>query len=1046
MACMSAMAFVLMADSSATAAQFDFNPAEIYATGEVPSKVVAADIDQDSDNDLITPNPGPGSRDLTFLAGSADGSFSAPVSFGQEPPPFDPPGTEPAPVIDVAVGQFDAGADPDLAVLYYGSRSLSVLLGGAGSSFSAPQSLGFDLGPLGGVVTGDFDGDGNLDLALSPGESIQVALGNGDGTFEPVTNDARPGTQWMVLRSAADINRDGNLDLIATSDKLTSSALLVFPGNGDGTFGVATTVQFVNAPYGAVAGDLNGDDWPDVVYTDGGGVRILFGDGSGGLEAPVAAPSPGSGDPAPPTLFDLDGDSDLDMISPLGAGFAVIPGVGDGSFEEPQQFPRGGTGSSLVVVNLNADSDPDVAMVAPGLDGPVSVAFNGRHQEDPPEFTGSVPEGPANSDSVTLKGTAEPGTTVRIYGNETCEGSKVAVGSSGDFSSTGLEVPVPQDSTSSWSATAVNAVGVASNCSSPFAFEEDSTPPETSVDSGPALTNEVQPSFGFSSPDGSAGFECSFDDQPFGACSGPGSHASPVPLAEGTHTFLVRSFDPVGNIDPTPASREFTVDTTPPETTQIRDVVGEPAHPSFFIFELESSEPGIGFQCRLDADPFSACLGGLFSVGIVSDGDHTFEGRAIDEAGNVDPTPVEESFATDTVVPDTTITAGPTGATSDATPTFTFTATKPNQLFTCRMDSVLIECSGASSHTPPVPLSAGAHTFDVSAGRLGNVDPTPASRAFVVDPAPVVSIDSGPSGATGPGAAVFTFGANEPGVGFQCRMDGAGFSPCSSPKSYDALAAGSHTFSVRGTDSSGGVSNTATRTWEIVQGSTTHTVQGNAPPGGAVTTDAGSTGPSDSRPVTASITVPDGGAVSITEQESSVDPPSGFATLGRQFDIEAPGATVERPLVLVFRLDSSSLPPGTTASSLTMLRGSQAAPDCTGSTGVAAPDPCVSGRRTLQDGDVEISVLSSHASVWVAVRAVGGAPATRCVVPKLKGKPLNKAKKKIRQARCGVGKVRRKKSGRRKAGSRLRGKVISQKPGPGKKLKQGSKISLVIGK
>ena len=95
----------------------------------------------------------------------------------------------------------------------------------------------------------------------------------------------------------------------------------------------------------------------------------------------------------------------------------------------------------------------------------------------------------------------------------------------------------------------------------------DETPPNTSIDSGPAdgsITSNSTPTFTFSADETST-FECSFDSEPFAACSGPGAtHTPPVALADGPHTFEVRAKDQAGNLDPTPATRGFTVETVVP--------------------------------------------------------------------------------------------------------------------------------------------------------------------------------------------------------------------------------------------------------------------------------------------------------------------------------------------------------------------------------------------------------------------------------------------------------------------------------------------------
>jgi hypothetical protein len=89
----------------------------------------------------------------------------------------------------------------------------------------------------------------------------------------------------------------------------------------------------------------------------------------------------------------------------------------------------------------------------------------------------------------------------------------------------------------------------------------DTTPPETAIASGPSgtVTSETA-SFTFSSPDGTAKFQCQVDAGSWSDCESPKTYTG---LGAGTHTFLVRAHDPAGNVDATPAARTWTVELQP---------------------------------------------------------------------------------------------------------------------------------------------------------------------------------------------------------------------------------------------------------------------------------------------------------------------------------------------------------------------------------------------------------------------------------------------------------------------------------------------------
>jgi hypothetical protein len=204
----------------------------------------------------------------------------------------------------------------------------------------------------------------------------------------------------------------------------------------------------------------------------------------------------------------------------------------------------------------------------------------------------------------------------------------------------------------------VRATDEVGNTGSPVSrsFTVDTDPPQTSITSGPAPGARIKdptPTFGFTSdePIGDT-FQCSLDGGAFGPCSGPGQTHTTAPLADGEHTFRVRATDKAGNVDPTPAKRTFTVDTDPPETS----ITSGPAAGSTIsdptpTFGFTSDEPiGDTFQCRVDGAAFGPCSGPgqTHTTGPLADGWHSFRVRAIDKAGNVDPTAALRTFMVDT--------------------------------------------------------------------------------------------------------------------------------------------------------------------------------------------------------------------------------------------------------------------------------------------------------------------------------------------------------------------------------------------------------------
>src|SRR4051794_7586856 len=340
----------------------------------------------------------------------------------------------------------------------------------------------------------------------------------------------------------------------------------------------------------------------------------------------------------------------------------------------------------------------------------------------------------------------------------------------------------------------------------------DLLPPETTITTGPTGTvANGTASFSFASSEANSTFECRLDGSAWTECDSPQPYAG---LADGVHTFSVRATDESGNTDLTPAQRRWTVaievgDTTPPDTSITAGPSGTVTdHSASFAFA--STESGSTFDCRLDGGAWTDCSSPK-AYSNLADGLHTFGVRATDSVGNTDASPASRTWTVttaDTTAPSTTISSGPSGTANTASASFAFASSETGSTFQCRIDAgAWGACTSPKAYSG---LADGSHTFDVRAtDAAGNTDATPASRTWTVDTTPVdttapdTSISSGPSGTVTTSSASFAFASTESGSTFQCRIDSGSWGACTSPKSYSALANGSHTFDVRATDGAG---------------------------------------------------------------------------------------------------------------------------------------------------------------------------------------------------------------------------------------------------
>jgi hypothetical protein len=244
--------------------------------------------------------------------------------------------------------------------------------------------------------------------------------------------------------------------------------------------------------------------------------------------------------------------------------------------------------------------------------------------------------------TVTVAGTAEPGVTVEVF-DAGAAAETTTADANGDWS---VAVSGLVDGEHSFTAKATNAAGFTSGPSAARTVTVDTVAPDTSIDGGPqGLSADRTATIAFSSNESGVTFECRLDGGAFAACSSP--HVV-TGLSDGVHTIEVRAVDRAGNNDAAPATRTWTVDATPPETTILTGPAGVVASTSA-TFEFRSDEPDASFQCRLDGSSFAACSSPHQVTGLAP-GSHTFEARAIDAAGNVDPTPAGRTWTTEAVV------------------------------------------------------------------------------------------------------------------------------------------------------------------------------------------------------------------------------------------------------------------------------------------------------------------------------------------------------------------------------------------------------------
>lgn len=295
----------------------------------------------------------------------------------------------------VALTEVDGDNKPDVFV---GTR---VLRGNGDGTFQAAMSVGSPFRDVWAVDAADVNNDGNQDLiAATSGYSlfaVEVFAGNGDGTFMPAKQVAVNKLARSV--AAADFNGDGKLDVATNSDfgSSASSTVTVFAGLGDGTLvgtefhgnGIGPT----RASFWEVAGDFDGNGTLDLVaenhVTKQTGIQLRA--ASGALTAmptlPIASAYSG-------VAKDFDNDGKLDLLALGPPGVRWLRGNGDGTLQAPIDSTVSGWSLALRVVRLDLDTVDDIVVVNP-LDNKVTVAFGAGNGTwiNPAQYTvGAYPE------------------------------------------------------------------------------------------------------------------------------------------------------------------------------------------------------------------------------------------------------------------------------------------------------------------------------------------------------------------------------------------------------------------------------------------------------------------------------------------------------------------------------------------------------------------------------------------------------------------------------------------------------------------------------
>ncbi len=349
-----------------------------FGAGAGPVAISAGDFSNDGKVDLAVANEYDDS--VSVLINDGTGAFAGQVSYVT--------GSFPESLV---VGDFDGDGQLDIAVATGGTDGFTLLVNSGGTFTQTAITVGSPAGakppsPIGAVASADFNGDGRSDLATIYGPFDEVGVLTNEGNGWGI-GGLKPEVDYFIANPSGVVTGDfageGKLDLALESCNTSDTActLNVLLNEGAGTFAAAVT--YPSTPWGGLApGDFNGDGKLDLAVagcnmdsgTCPGSVGILFNEGDGVFSTQTVSYPVGNFPTAPAVAdFDEDGRLDLAVANDFDGTASVLMNQGGGIFGPQVTYAVAWLPIAIAAGDLDADGKPDLAVASDVTNGGIGV-------------------------------------------------------------------------------------------------------------------------------------------------------------------------------------------------------------------------------------------------------------------------------------------------------------------------------------------------------------------------------------------------------------------------------------------------------------------------------------------------------------------------------------------------------------------------------------------------------------------------------------------------------------------------------------------------